>query len=144
MTASRLAAKDRSMYEDSTVFARNFFEGGNLNARDWPIYLDLYSAVVPLLPTRSLIVNFLASVPTLQKRMRKPGRSQDAAIKDEYLSGLKRPYEEWIDGFVLVLALVVPTDLEALDSIVSARSARLCYKQGNLSLSVYDAIPLIQ
>ena len=132
-------AQDRSIYEDALVFARNLYERGSMSGRDWETYLELYRAVVSLLPPPDLVVYLRASVPTLKKRIAQRGRDFEAAIPDEYLEGLNRLYEDWIDGFTLSPVLVVPGDRldfvaasEDLEEIVSTVEDRLRDRQGSL------------
>ncbi|HPG86003.1 MAG TPA: deoxynucleoside kinase, partial [Spirochaetales bacterium] len=75
----------------------------------------------------------------LKRRIAKRGRDFEASISDEYLAGLNRLYEEWIDGFDLAPVLVVPGDRldfvaesKDLDSIVRTIEGRLRDKQGSL------------
>lgn len=131
--------QDRSMYEDAEVFARNLYERGSMSARDWNSYSELYRTLTSLLPPPDLVVYLKASVPTLKKRIAKRGRDFEASIPDEYLAGLNRLYEEWIEGFDLAPVLVVPGDRldfvaesRDLDSIVRTIDCRLRDKQGNL------------
>jgi len=131
--------QDRSMYEAAEVFARNLYERGSMSARDWATYSGLYRTLTSLLPPPDLVVYLKASVPTLKKRIAKRGRDFEASIPDEYLSGLNRLYEEWIEGFDLAPVLVVPGDRldfvaesKDLDSIVRTIECRLRDKQGNL------------
>lgn len=102
--------QDRSLYEDAEVFARNLYEQGALSERDWSTYRELYTTVADLLPPPDLVIYLRASVPTLKKRIARRGRDFEAAMPDEYLAGLNRLYEEWIDGFDRAPVLVVPGD----------------------------------
>lgn len=131
--------QDRSMYEDAEVFARNLYERGSMSARDWSTYSELYHTLTSLLPPPDLVVYLRASVQTLRKRIAKRGREFEASIPDEYLSGLNRLYEEWIEGFELAPVLIVPGDRldfvaesKDLDSIVRTIEHRLRDKQGTL------------
>jgi len=131
--------QDRSIYEDACVFARNLYEQGNMTKRDWESYSELYRTLIGLLPPPDLVVYIRASVPTLRKRIAKRGRDFEASIPDDYLSGLNRLYEEWIESFDLAPVLVVPGDRldfvsesRDLSAIVSTVSERLRDRQGNL------------
>jgi deoxyadenosine/deoxycytidine kinase len=131
--------QDRSLYEDAMVFARNLHERGSMSGRDWDVYLNLYRAVVSLLPPPDLVVYLRASVPTLKKRIALRGRGFEASISDEYLSGLNRLYEDWIENFTLSPVLVVPGDrldfvaeTGDLDAIVETTARRLRDRQGIL------------
>lgn len=132
-------AQDRSIYEDALVFARNLHERGAMTGKDWGTYLELYRALVSLLPPPDLVVYLRASVPTLKGRIARRGRDFEASIPDEYLANLNRLYEDWIEGFTLAPVLVVPGDRldfvaasEDLEAIVSTVEARLCDRQGAL------------
>ena len=131
--------QDRSIYEDACVFARNLYEQGNMTARDWESYSELYRTLIGLLPPPDLVVYLKASVPTLQKRIACRGRDFEAKIPDDYLAGLNGLYEEWIESFDLAPVLVVPGDRldfvaesRDLTAIVANIEQRLRDRQGNL------------
>ncbi len=131
--------QDRSLYEDAEVFARNLHEQGAMSGRDWSTYRELYTTVAALLPPPDLVIYLRASVPTLKKRIAKRGRDFEVSIPDEYLAGLNRLYEEWIEGFDRAPVLVVPGDRldfveESADfrAIAATIAERLRDKQGAL------------
>lgn len=139
MDDPRSVVQDRSLYEDAEVFARNLYEQGALSGRDWATYRELYTTVADLLPPPDLVIYLRASVPTLKKRIAKRGRDFEAAIPDEYLAGLNRLYEEWIEGFDRAPVLVIPGDRldfveESADfrAIAATVADRLRDKQGAL------------
>ena len=102
--------QDRSVYEDAEVFARNLYLSGRMSERDWTTYLELYHAVITLLPPPDLVVYLQASVPVLRRRIARRGRNFEAAISDEYLAGLNALYEQWMQGFDLGPVVVFPAD----------------------------------
>jgi deoxyadenosine/deoxycytidine kinase len=114
--------QDRSLYEDAGVFARNLYEQGNMTERDWLTYQGLYKTLIGLLPPPDLVVYLRASVPTLRGRIAKRGRSYEAAIPDDYLAGLNRLYESWIESFDLAPVLVVPGD--RLDFVAESKDLK--------------------
>ncbi|MEI6874592.1 MAG: deoxynucleoside kinase [Spirochaetota bacterium] len=131
--------QDRSIYEDAEVFARNLHEQGNMTTRDWETYRGLYRSLISLLPSPDLVVYLRASVPTLKERIAKRGRQFEASIPDDYLAGLNRLYEDWLEAFDLSPVLVVPgdsldfvADSKALNAIVASVEERLRDKQGTL------------
>lgn len=139
MDDPRSVVQDRSLYEDAEVFARNLYEQGALSGRDWATYRELYTTVADLLPPPDLVIYLRASVPTLKKRIAKRGRDFEAAIPDEYLAGLNRLYEDWIEGFDRAPVLVIPGDRldfveESADfrAIAATVADRLRDKQGAL------------
>jgi deoxyadenosine/deoxycytidine kinase len=57
-----------------------------------------------------LIVYLQASVPTLEKRIHRRGRSYEKTISTAYLEQLNQLYETWIESFALCPVLTVPSD----------------------------------
>ncbi len=105
--------QDRTVYEDAEVFACNLHQRGWMDGRDYESYSELYQVVTAVLPPPDLIVYLRASVPTLEERIRKRGRSFERKIPTAYLGQLNELYERWVEGFDLCPILIVPTD--ALD-----------------------------
>jgi deoxyadenosine/deoxycytidine kinase len=131
--------QDRSLYEDAEVFARNLYERGTMSERDWSTYSGLYKTMTGLLPAPDLVIYIKASVETLMSRIALRGRGFEASITEEYLSGLNRLYEAWIEGFELSPVLVVPGDRldfvaesRDLEAIAATVERRLRDRQGSL------------
>jgi len=100
---------------------------------------NLYEAMAALLPAPDLVIYIRASTETLKSRIATRGRGFEALIPGEYLEGLGRLYESWIEGFELAPVLIVPGDkldfvAEGNDLEAIARSVedRLADKQGSL------------
>ncbi len=91
--------QDRTIYEDAEIFARNLYETGYIEKRDWDVYQSFYQTISELLPTPDLIIYLKNSVPTLKKRIEKRGRKFEQKIDDTYLLDLNRLYNEWADSF---------------------------------------------
>jgi deoxyadenosine/deoxycytidine kinase len=102
--------QDRTVYEDAEIFARNLYQQGCMDQRDYGSYRELYRVVTTVLPAPDLIVYLRASLPTLQERIRRRGRSYEQDIEASYLEQLNALYEEWIEGFSLCPVLCVPSD----------------------------------
>jgi deoxyadenosine/deoxycytidine kinase len=135
----RSVVQDRSMYEDAEVFARNLYEQGHMRERDWNTYCELYQTASQILPPPDLVVYISASVETLKARIAGRGRPFEKAIQDEYLEGLNRLYDSWIESFSLAPVLVVPGDKidfvaksRDLDAVIEAVEKRLGDKQNSL------------
>jgi deoxyadenosine/deoxycytidine kinase len=116
---SRSVVQDRSMYEDAEVFARNLYERGKMSERDWSTYGELYRTACDLLPPPDLVIYIRASLPTLEARIAGRGRDFESGIPREYLAGLNRLYESWIENFSLSPILIVPGD--RLDFVAESR-----------------------
>lgn len=102
--------QDRSVYEDAEIFARNLYEQGNINERDFETYCSLYQTLLDFLPVPDLVIYLRASVPVLQQRISMRQREYEQGIPVEYLVRLNSLYERWIGDFSLCPVLTVPAD----------------------------------
>jgi len=102
--------QDRTVYEDAEIFARNLYEQGSMEARDYATYRDLYEAVTAILPPPNLVLYLRASTPTLIKRIQQRGRSYERQIAVDYLEKLNALYEDWFEHFTLCPVLTIPAD----------------------------------
>ena len=102
--------QDRSVYEDAEIFARNLYQQGLIQKRDFTTYSELYQVLTELLPPPDLVVYLRASVPTLSKRITTRDREYEREITPTYLGQLHDLYETWIADFTLCPVLTVPAD----------------------------------
>ena len=102
--------QDRSVYEDAEVFACNLHQQGQLGARDYDTYRQLYLVLTQFLPPPDLVIYLRASVDTLSRRISQRGRDFERSITPDYLAQLNRLYQDWIDGFSLCPVLSIPAD----------------------------------
>lgn len=102
--------QDRTIYEDAAVFARNLFEGGIMDARDYGSYRAMYEAIRRALKPPDLLVYLRSSVPTLQTRIAQRGRDYEATIRASYLERLNRLYDDWIEAYDLSPKLTLDAD----------------------------------
>ncbi len=102
--------QDRTVYEDAEIFARNLYEQGSMEARDYDTYCELYQAVISILPPPNLVLYLRASTPTLIKRIQQRGRSYERQITADYLESLNVLYEDWFNHFALCPVLTIPAD----------------------------------
>jgi len=107
---SNSVVQDRSVYEDAEIFARNLYQQGNIQDRDYQTYRELYETAVQFLPPPDLVIYLRASVPTLIHRINSRGRDYERKIAPEYLQNLNDLYEFWIENFTLCPVLAVPAD----------------------------------
>jgi len=104
------AIQDRSVYEDAEVFARNLYQQGQIDERDYRSYRELYQVLADFLPPPDLVVYLRASVPKLLERIKLRGRTYERRINEDYLKQLNQLYEDWIHHFSLCPVLTVPAD----------------------------------
>lgn len=104
------AVQDRSIYEDANIFARNLYESGHMQKRDYLNYLELYNEMCKHLTPPDLLIYLKKSLPKLKSNIAKRGRDYETKITDDYLANLNRYYDEWIDNYSLGKVLVVNSD----------------------------------
>jgi deoxyadenosine/deoxycytidine kinase len=101
---------DRVIYEDAEIFARNLFEIGNMEERDYNNYVALYDVMTEYLHPPDLLVYLRANVDTLLRQISSRGRDFEKSIKREYLEQLNRHYESWISRYSKGKLLIVESD----------------------------------
>lgn len=106
---------DRVIYEDAEIFARNLYEIGKMDKRDYNNYVALYDVMTEYLRPPDLLIYLRANVETLLRQIALRGRSYEQSIPREYLEQLNRHYESWISRYKKGRLLVVESD--ALDFV---------------------------
>lgn len=101
---------DRVIYEDAEIFARNLYEIGNMERRDYENYVALYDVMTEYLRPPDLLIYLRANVDTLVQQISLRGRDFEQSIKKEYLEQLNRHYESWIARYKKGPLLVVESD----------------------------------
>ncbi len=104
------AIQDRSIYEDANIFARNLYEQGQMEERDYQNYLELYTTMSGYLTPPDLVIYLKKSLPRLKEQIALRGRDYEKAIPDEYLSNLTKYYDDWMVRYDLGKKLVIPSD----------------------------------
>ncbi len=120
VTGARYVIQDRTVFEDANIFARNLYQQGNMEERDWQTYWGLYQGILPALRVPDLLIHIGASLPTLRRRISLRGRTYEQAIPDAYLSGLNGLYDGWISAFDA--CPVVRVDGDRLDFVHDPRA----------------------
>ncbi len=127
--------QDRSVYEDAEIFARNLYEQGSMEERDYRSYRELYQIMCDLVPPPDLVIYLQADVETLLRRIRLRGRDYEQGIDPAYLQRLNRLYDEWIDSFALSPVLTIQassldfvTNSHHLEHIIDAVREKLAGK----------------
>ena len=102
--------QDRTIYEDAEIFAKNLFERGFIEKRDWDVYQGFYQTISDLLPSPDLIIYLKNSVPTIKKRIIMRGREFEQRIDEKYLLDLNRLYDDWANNFTKSPVLIISLD----------------------------------
>jgi deoxyadenosine/deoxycytidine kinase len=101
---------DRVIYEDAEIFARNLFEIGKMDERDYRNYIALYEVMTEYLRPPDLLIYLRANVDTLLRQIGLRGRSYEQSIPREYLEQLNRHYEAWVQRYDKGSLLTVESD----------------------------------
>lgn len=101
---------DRVIYEDAEIFARNLFEIGKMDERDYRNYVELYKVMTLYLHPPDLLIYLRANVDTLVKQISLRGRDFEQGISREYLEQLNKHYENWTRNYTLGPLLTVESD----------------------------------
>jgi len=101
---------DRAIYEDAEIFARNLYEIGNMEKRDYENYVALYEVMTEYLRPPDLLIYLRAGVDTLVRQISLRGRDFEQSIRREYLEQLNRHYESWIGRYKKGPLLVIESD----------------------------------
>jgi len=104
------AIQDRSIYEDANIFARNLYEQGQMEERDYKNYLELYNVMTKFLTPPDLVIYLRKSLPRLKEHISKRGRDYEKGIPDEYLSNLNRYYDDWMLNYDLGKKVIIESD----------------------------------
>jgi deoxyadenosine/deoxycytidine kinase len=101
---------DRVIYEDAEIFARNLYEIGKMDERDYTNYVALYKVMTGYLQPPDLLIYLRASIDTLVKQISLRGRDFEQGIPREYLEQLNRHYENWTRRYTLGPLLTIESD----------------------------------
>jgi deoxyadenosine/deoxycytidine kinase len=102
--------QDRSIYEDAEIFARNLYDIGKMDQRDYDNYASLFEVMTDYLKTPDLMIYLRASVDTLVQQISRRGRSFEQGIQREYLEQLNKHYESWVGRYKRGALLIVQSD----------------------------------
>jgi deoxyadenosine/deoxycytidine kinase len=102
--------QDRTIYEDSHIFAPNLHAMGLMTNRDFNNYKALFDLMERFVGAPDLLIYLRSSIPNLVKHIHKRGREYENSISIEYLSRLNERYEAWIQGYDKGKLLIIDVD----------------------------------
>ncbi|HWO96298.1 MAG TPA: deoxynucleoside kinase [Bacillus sp. (in: firmicutes)] len=93
--------QDRSIYEDTGIFAKMHFEKGTMSKVDYETYTGLFQAMVmtPYFPHPDLLIYLEGSFEDILERIRERGRPMEQQTPIEYWKEMHERYENWINNF---------------------------------------------
>ncbi|MCK4661691.1 MAG: deoxynucleoside kinase [Bacteroidales bacterium] len=102
--------QDRTIYEDSRIFAPNLHAMGLMSTRDFDNYISLFELMSSFIQPPDLLIYLRASVPTLVEQIQNRGRKYENTIRLDYLKRLNERYEAWISNYNLGKLLIENVD----------------------------------
>ncbi len=102
--------QDRTIYEDSSIFAPNLHAMGLMTNRDFSNYSSLFELMEKLVTPPDLLIYLRANIETLVGQIHKRGRDYENSISIDYLSRLNERYEAWITKYNKGKLLIIDVD----------------------------------
>lgn len=93
--------QDRSIYEDTGIFAKMHVEKGTMSETDYDTYKNLFDAMVmtPYFPHPDLLIYLEGSFEDILDRIKMRGRPMEQQTPISYWKEMHERYENWIDNF---------------------------------------------
>lgn len=111
--------QDRSIYEDTGIFAKMHKDEGTMTAIDYDTYTNLFEAMVmtPYFPKPDVLIYLDGPLDAIISRVEERGREMEQQTPVTYWEALYRRYEAWISSFDAcpVLRLKI-TDYDLLEN----------------------------
>ncbi|GJM75344.1 deoxyadenosine/deoxycytidine kinase [Paenibacillus macerans] len=118
--------QDRSIYEDTGIFAKMHADQGTMSKTDYETYSSLFEAMVmtPYFPHPDVLIYLEGNLSSILKRIRLRGREMEIQTDVSYWEQMYERYAKWIEEFDAcpVLRLNIDeydaTDEASLDEII--------------------------
>ncbi|MBN8211071.1 deoxynucleoside kinase [Bacillus sp. NTK071] len=93
--------QDRSIYEDTGIFAKMHYEKGTMSSVDYDTYTNLFQSMVmtPFFPHPDLMIYLEGSFDDVVDRIKERGRPMEQQTPTEYWEEMYQRYTNWIDSF---------------------------------------------
>ncbi|MBE1557054.1 deoxynucleoside kinase [Sporosarcina limicola] len=93
--------QDRSIYEDTGIFAKMHKEKGTMDSVDYDTYTNLFEAMVmtPYFPHPNLLIYLEGPLDAIISRVKERGRPMEQQTPITYWEEMHLRYEKWIDSF---------------------------------------------
>lgn len=93
--------QDRSIYEDTGIFARMLYEKGNMSKTDYDTYTSLFDAMVltPYFPHPDVLIYLEGTFDDVISRIKERGRPMEQNTDIAYWEEMYNRYEDWINNF---------------------------------------------
>ncbi len=93
--------QDRSIYEDTGIFAKMHADKGTMSVTDYETYTSLFEAMVmtPYFPHPDVLVYLEGSLPSILNRIELRGRQMEIDTDRSYWEQMHGRYAKWINEF---------------------------------------------
>jgi len=93
--------QDRSIYEDTGIFAKMHADQGTMSAVDYETYSSLFEAMVmtPYFPHPDVLIYLEGSLPSILGRITERGREMEIQTEVTYWEKMHGRYADWIGSF---------------------------------------------
>ncbi|MBD8038788.1 MULTISPECIES: deoxynucleoside kinase [Solibacillus] len=93
--------QDRSIYEDTGIFAKMHYDKGTMSPTDYETYTNLFDAMVmtPYFPHPDLLVYLEGPIDDVIGRIQERGREMEQQTPHTYWQEMHGRYEDWINNF---------------------------------------------
>ncbi|NGZ75179.1 deoxynucleoside kinase [Saccharibacillus alkalitolerans] len=93
--------QDRSIYEDTGIFAKMHADQGTMSAVDFETYSSLFEAMVmtPYFPHPDVLIYLEGSLPSILGRINERGREMEIQTEVTYWEKMHVRYADWIGKF---------------------------------------------
>lgn len=93
--------QDRSIYEDTGIFAKMHADKGTMDSVDYKTYTELFDAMVmtPYFPHPHLLIYLEGSLDRIIDRIDERGREMELETPHSYWEEMHERYATWIDQF---------------------------------------------
>jgi deoxyadenosine/deoxycytidine kinase len=93
--------QDRSIYEDTGIFAKMHADQGTMSATDYETYTSLFEAMVmtPYFPHPDVLIYLEGSLPSILNRIEARGREMEIQTDRTYWERMHERYAAWIGEF---------------------------------------------
>jgi len=93
--------QDRSIYEDTGIFAKMHADQGTMTKTDYETYTSLFEAMVmtPYFPHPDVLIYIEGSLPSILNRINERGREMEIQTEVSYWEHMHERYSVWINEF---------------------------------------------
>lgn len=132
--------QDRSIYEDTGIFAKMHADQGTMSKTDYETYTSLYEAMVmtPYFPHPDVLIYIEGSLPSILKRINERGREMEIQTDVSYWEQMHGRYSKWINEFTA--CPVLRLNIDDYDVNDSASMSDILMKVGNAIRKSADKI----